>query len=299
MRNNINSTGAVIVAFNPDVQFLLNLCLSLINQVDYVILVDNGSAHFDLQSNKIKNLHIIRLKKNVGIASAQNYGIQKLIELNIQYVIFFDQDSIVPGCLINILLNNFIDYSKHGKVAAVGPVFYDYRFLFYYPHVVLNRFGVRRKITLKPEDQVANVGFIMSSGMLTSTKVLLDVGFMKDELFIDYVDTEWCFRAISKGYEIYAIPSASMEHAVGDDNIHFLYWRLPVHSALRRYYRMRNMFYLFKLPYVPVVLKLREFIVNNIHQLIIVIQSDNRRSYLYCWFKALSDGVKILIGHRL
>jgi hypothetical protein len=50
-----------------------------------------------------------------------------------------------------------------------------------------------------------------------------------------------------------------------------------INKTLRN--RMRNMFYLFKLPYVPLVLKLREFITNNIHQLIITIKSDNKKAY--------------------
>lgn len=293
------STGGVIISYNPDSSLLLNLCLSLSKQVDQVVLVDNGSECLNVDFNKAHNIHVVRLNKNLGIATAQNIGIKKLIELDVGYVVFFDQDSVVSNGLVNTLKDSFIAASMHEKVAAVGPVFFDYRFLFYYPHIVLNGIGVRKRLILKPGDSITEVGFIISSGMLTSVDVLNDVGLMNDELFIDYVDTEWCFRALSKGYKIFAIPKACMNHAIGDNNIKFLCWKLPVHSPFRRYYRMRNMFYLFKLPYIPFVLKLREFITNNIHQLIITITSDNKKAYLNSWFKALVDGIKIMFGPKL
>lgn len=301
MKKNNVEVGAIVVSYNPEYSRLLSLCDSLSKQVDVIILVDNGSNNFISEKISIAdNVIVISLRENQGIATAQNVGIKKIIDLGLKYVVFFDQDSIVPNGLIGCLKNNFIACSQHGhSVSAVGPIFFDYRFSFYYPQIVLNRFGVRNRLVLKPTDPVTEVSFIISSGMFTSVDVLNDVGFMTDELFIDYVDTEWCFRSLSKGYKIFAIPDACMEHAIGDNNIKFICWKLPVHSPFRRYYRMRNMFYLFKLPYIPFLLKLREFITNNIHQLIITITSDNKKAYLNSWFKALVDGIKIMFGSKL
>lgn len=294
------NVGAIVVSYNPEQSRLFALCEKLSNQVDVVILVDNGSKDsFNKDLLSSGNIIVISLLENLGIATAQNIGIKKIVELGLQYVVFFDQDSVVPDGLVNTLKDNFITSSVHEKVAVVGPVFFDYRFLFYYPHIILNKIGVRKRLILKPGDPITEVSFIISSGMLTSIDVLSDVGFMKDELFIDYVDTEWCFRALSKGYKIFAIPNACMEHAIGDNNIKFLCWKLPVHSPFRRYYRMRNMFYLFKLPYIPLLLKLREFITNNVYQLIITIESDNKKAYFKSWFRALIDGVKIMFGSKL
>lgn len=61
-------------------------------------------------------------------------------------------------------------------------------------------------------------------------------------IFIDYVDTEWCFRALSKGYKLYMSEKAVMRHSVGDDTINLLNFKIPVHSGYRRYYRVRNLF---------------------------------------------------------
>lgn len=295
---------AVIVTYEPDVNSLINAIKKINEQCSGIIVVDNGSSNLDLLLNETKlkdvSVDILSLNENLGIATAQNRGIEKAIKCGANYIIFFDQDSDTPLGFVDSLV---AEYKKllltNNDVAAVGPIFKDSRFGFYYPLIKLNKFGVRKRIVPSEEDDNIELSFIISSGMLTSVSMIENIGMMKDEFFIDYVDTEWCLRAVAKGYKFYAIPKACMNHAIGDNNIKFLCWKLPVHSPFRRYYRMRNMFYLFKLPYVPLLLKLREFITNNIHQLIITIESNNKKAYFKSWFRALVDGVRIMFGSKL
>lgn len=134
--------------------------------------------------------------------------------------------------------------------------------------------------------------------MFTSVSVLDDIGTMNEDFFIDYVDTEWCLRALGHGYEIYADTNVCMKHTIGDNNIKFLVWKLPVHSALRRYYRMRNMYYLFGMKHVPFLMKCREFITNNIHQLLITLASKQKNHYIKYWVKSQCDGVKYFLTKR-
>lgn len=291
---------AVIIAFNPDRRNVSELIRCLSSVVGHVWLIDNGSRDSIIDSdclNKMQNVSLVTLEENVGIARAQNIGIERAIAFKAKSLIFFDHDSKVNDELIHTLYNQFSQLNGgEEKVAAVGPVFFDPRYLFVYPIIKLNTFGLRKRIVPRLGSHPFAASFIISSGTLTSVEVMKDVGFFREDFFIDYVDTEWCFRAMDKGYKLYVVPSAVMEHTIGDGNIKFLMWKLPVHSPFRRYYRMRNMFYLFRLPYIPLVLKLREFITNNIHQGLIIVASANKVSYLKYWFKSLVDGVKIYFG---
>lgn len=295
---------AIIVTYEPDVDSLLKSIIKIDDQCERVIVVDNGSSNFKSLLDEIKtkniNVDMFSLNENVGIATAQNRGIERAINYNADYIVFFDQDSDIPFGFIRSLVSEYMSLSlANNNVAAVGPIFKDSRFGFYYPLIKLNKFGIRKRIVPSEQDENIELSFIISSGMLTSVSMINKIGMMKDDFFIDYVDTEWCLRAVDKGYNFYAIPKACMTHAIGDNNVKFLFWKLPVHSPFRRYYRMRNMFYLFKLPYIPFVLKLREFITNNAHQFIITMISDNKWEYLKSWCKALKDGVKIMLGCKL
>ena len=109
MKKNNVEVGAIVVSYNPEYSRLLSLCDSLSKQVDVIILVDNGSNNFISEKISIAdNVIVISLRENQGIATAQNVGIKKIIDLGLKYVVFFDQDSIVPngliGCLKIILL---------------------------------------------------------------------------------------------------------------------------------------------------------------------------------------------------
>jgi len=302
MSNSLLDLHAVIIAFNPDQKNISTLIECLSAAVGHVWVVDNNSDCSFMQPSLLEksNVTLVRLDNNVGIAKAQNIGIEHAIGSNAKHIIFFDHDSkVTQDLILNLYQQYSILNSTHGDVAAVGPIFVDPRYSFIYPIIKLNSLGVRKRIVPTPGAEPFEASFIISSGTLTSVDVLEDVGLFREDFFIDYVDTEWCFRVLDKGYKLFVVPSAVMEHTIGDANIKFLMWKLPVHSAFRRYYRMRNMFYLFRLPYVPLLLKIREFITNNIHQLLIVLSSNNKTTYLKCWMKSFVDGIKILLGKHL
>lgn len=83
-----------------------------------------------------------------------------------------------------------------GKIGAIGPVFYDSRTGTKYPFILLK--GMRAKKVFPRGNVPLKVSFLINSGMLVPVSTLKDVGLMKEELFIDYVDIEWCLRAASK-----------------------------------------------------------------------------------------------------
>jgi len=92
------------------------------------------------------------------------------------------------------------------------------------------------------EDYV-ETDFLISSGSLIRTTTIKDIGLMNDGYFIDHVDTEWCFRAIHKGYRLFGSAKAMLSHSLGDAviKIWFARWReVPQHNPLRNYYTFRN-----------------------------------------------------------
>jgi rhamnosyltransferase len=95
-------------------------------------------------------------------------------------------------------------------------------------------------------------------------------------------------RAKRLGCKVYVSPNIKMFHEIGDNNLKFLNWRIPVHSAHRRYYRIRNSFLLLNFPYFPKLAALREISFNIIHQLVLLIFCKHRVEL----FKSLVFGVR-------
>jgi len=286
---------AVVITYNPTINSLQKLIDNIRNQNIKLILVDNASSNKnDWIPSLIANedLKIIELEDNMGIAFAQNEGILIATEQKSDYIIFFDQDSSIPDGFVRQLLDGSESAKQRGgKIAAVGAIFVDSRYGFYYPIIKLSPNGRRKKINPSHHKDLFEASLIISSGTLVSSKAIEEIGMMNTSFFIDYVDTEWCLRAINKGYKIYAVPAARMEHAIGDASIKILKWRVPVHSAFRRYYRIRNSFYLWKLPHVPKLLSMREIAFSLIHQFILIAFCRDRIGYLKSLWTGVRDGI--------
>jgi len=229
---------AIIVTFDPETEVLIALLKAIEPQVTDVIVVDNGSQNniiVRIQQVIPQNGVLIEKGYNSGVATAINTGIAEASKLGASHVVLFDQDSIPAPNMVYSLLTAI---NERDDVAAVGPCYSDIKGQNTSPFVRLEGFTLKR-ITCK-DGEVANVSHLISSGCLISMDVLKTIGDMQDSLFIDYVDIEWCLRAVHKGYSLLGVGSAHMQHDLGDDFACVFGRTLPVHSPLRQYYFIRN-----------------------------------------------------------
>ncbi|EMH6514317.1 glycosyltransferase family 2 protein [Raoultella ornithinolytica] len=283
---------AVIVTFHPRIEQVKKLLQSLNAQGISSITVDNGTLGKKEEEDIINLTHVLRLNDNFGIAKAQNEGIMYAKSSGAKYILFFDQDSDIQDDFINSLMKDFKEIEEQGiPIAVMGPTFIDSRYKFYYKQIRLDKYGVRKKVNPQDYSSPFEVTIIISSGSLVPVSILDDVGYMDENLFIDYVDTEWCLRAISKGYKIYVSNSAIMEHAIGDKMITFGGVHIPVHSPIRRYYRIRNAIIFAKMPHIPLMLKIRDNVINMIHQMLLIVTQKNKLANIRIAFKAIFDGL--------
>ena len=279
------SICAVIVTYNPDIE-VLKKTINELNAINIdCCIIDNTKNSYIPPTSKHNN--IIRFEDNYGIAKAQNAGIIFAKEKKYDAIIFLDQDSLIRKESIFSLT----EMLNNPKTMIAAPIFKDRDKGFYYKIVDISKTGIRKII--KPEGLCGNklVSTAISSGTLVRTSVFDIVGLMDEDFFIDYVDTEWCIRAEAMGYKNYVSSKAVMKHAIGDNILKFKYFNVPVHSPFRRYYRVRNAFYMAKESHVPTLLVLREMLFNFIHQAILVTFEKQKMSYIKSYFRAIRDGI--------
>ncbi|HDR2161090.1 TPA: glycosyltransferase family 2 protein [Enterobacter cancerogenus] len=290
--------AALIVTFNPEIEVLAKLIERLkTSQFNLQIyLVDNASDNAQILKERYLADHDYTfLSENSGLASAQNILLKKILDSDSEAVLFFDQDSEPTDEFINCLVHGLINLNAKGKkVGAVGPVFFDPRTGTSTPFSQIE--GCRIRSIHPQSSDPLKVSFLINSGMLVPVDVLKDVGLMKDELFIDYIDIEWCLRTASKGYSFYAIPDAQMSHTIGDERKIFLGREVSIHSPLRRYYLARNSIYMMRLPYVPVGYKIRETIFSTIRTIMFVSCVDKKNIYVKYIFRGWKDGIQRKYG---
>lgn len=295
----------IIVTYNPDKVILLASLRTLLSQVRTIIVVDNGSSsNIDeiIQSLKVgifRRIKVLSLEHNCGLGEAYNAGIAIARSLRATFVLLMDHDSIPASDMLYKLRNAYINLENQGKsVCIVGPRYRDHVTAQLSQFVYITRFGFARSSCDKTIDYV-RADFLISSGSLISIKILDHIGGMDEGLFIDHVDTEWCFRAQSKGFEAYGICSAIMLHSLGDRQTRIWWgrWRtIPFHQPFRYYYMFRNSVLLWQRPYMPLAWKRIDKLRLLYFLIFFTLFSPNRMANLRMMIKGLKDGFNGRIG---
>lgn len=288
----------IIVIYKQKEKILNDVIDSLIDQVNKIIIINNNYLS-DYSFYKINNkIEIINLNENIGIASAQNIGIKKAIAYGADFILTSDQDTLYPHDYIIKLLEIYYKYYTTLKVAAIAPIFYD-----------INTNNIV-KICEKSKNNIKILTFnkmlsndiilashVISSGMVIPVKVFNEIGFMKDKYFIDWVDTEWCFRAISKKFVIIQSPKIIINHQHGDESKKLINYKITIHNDIRKYYRVRNaIFMLFYEKYLTRYMK--KYIIIFLIKMIIshFYFSKNKIKELFNKYFAIKDAINKNMG---
>ena len=256
MRTSLAIT-AVIPAFHPNPARFAKVRAALAPQCDRIVVVDNGGARgiaAEASDQVGVALEILGDGNNLGVATAQNLGVRWALESGAEAVLFMDQDSVPHADMVENLVEALQHLIARGcRVAACGPRYHEPDSLHLSSFVRAGIFRLGHVLPFAGERSVA-CDFLISSGMLVPAETLRAVGEMEERLFIDHVDTEWCFRAKCAGYGCHGVSAALMEHELGRNRkkIWLGRWRqVPDHPPERLYYLARNTLWLARRSYIP------------------------------------------------
>ena len=272
-----NEIAIVLVTYNPDISNIHKI----LNELSYhyhIYIYDNDSDNVEQiikVTSSFDNLTLIFGKKNIGIATAQNKCIEKILtKKNAKYVFFLDQDSFITDSNLVKLENDIKILQKNNPRIGVLAASID---------------------KLVSSDNVfKQLNEVISSGMLIPISVFLKVGVMRDNFFIDMVDYDWCWRAKNKGYEVVKDNEIILEHQIGDTQK--VLGRIYV-APFREYYVFRNTIYLLRnANYLPdnYKIKLKFFLLKQgIFNTIFCPDKKERIKFI---LKGIKDGVNEKMG---
>lgn len=277
--------GIICVLFKPSFENIEAITERLADTENVIwILVDNTPfqyINYEFQStNRIK---YIPLSDNKGMATAQNMGIKEAKNIGCTHLIFFDQDSAWPSVYIK---NIYTEYNTikniDDKIGILGPI-------------IVNKYtNTSYKTELKNDIlKFAKVTSVISSGSIIEISTIDRVGGMDDALFIDFIDNEWCWRAKSKGYNIYMSANVELPHSVGNGVRTFFGISVIISAPVRYYYKYRNTILLLSRSYVPTGWKIKSVVRRLFELLYVPIISNDGRSVLRNAFKGIKDGFHI------
>jgi rhamnosyltransferase len=228
--------ACIIVTYKPNLNILKKNIKNLRNSVDKFIIVDNTPKGHSLSGDKILN---IKLEVNLGIAAAQNIALDYCLKNNFYFCMFNDQDTIFEKTYINKMIKNYYSLSYKKKVFALFPNLYDRN------KKKLSGLVIRKGIYKKTlgTDQNNNSYVItesMSSGMIIKLNLIKKIGYLNENMFLDWVDFDFCWRALKKNFILVGFPNIIASHYLGDKK-EFLFGRaFHIHNHIRCYYILRN-----------------------------------------------------------
>lgn len=220
--------AGVVVLYNPD-QKVINNINSYIDELDALYLVDNSSAdNSTLFMNE--KVEYIPLRKNTGIAHALNVGAKKAIDHNFRYLLTMDQDSMFEKDALKNMKSIIDADDEKDQVGIYSP---------------FHKTAISEPV---PEELFTSPLVVMTSGNIINLDIYKCVEGFKEWMFIDCVDFEYGLNVRKHGYTIKQINTVFLDHELGDYEIKHVFNKkifCDNHSALRRYYIVRNSFYLY------------------------------------------------------
>lgn len=211
----------VVTTYFPDLKKLQANISTYLEQLDELLIWENTppeksrvAAFFEGQ----KKIIVCTTGENKGIAKALNTAAQWAIDHDYEYVLTMDQDSsFSPGDFPKYL--DIISQNDQTDIGLWTPA---------YKNTGTSEL-LKKEIT-------------MTSGSVIKTSVIQDCGFFLEELFIDLVDSEYCFRIRNKHYWIIQVSPIVLNHQLGYKKVNKLGITTINYSALRTYYIVRNWF---------------------------------------------------------
>ncbi|MEV7693160.1 glycosyltransferase [Microbacterium sp. NPDC089189] len=233
----MTQTWIVFSAFRPDPDLGEAVRAAVAEVDERVIVVDDGSGDgWAGMWDELERIgaRVLRSADNTGIAAALNRGIRAALASGATAVLTFDQDStMTPGFVA--ALQAALDSAAASGIAAAFAV----------PEFFAGVSQVHDR-----SDGVLRVRHSIQSGMLVPRETFDRVGLLREDLFIDLVDTEFELRCTVAGLAGVAAPGLALGHALGRQYARELFGRrvrLPgipdvvtLSSPFRYYYRVRN-----------------------------------------------------------
>lgn len=214
----------VVIWYNPREQELNNIN-SYIHKLDKLYIVDNSINNNKHLLSKIKNnynnIEYISNGDNLGIAKALNIGCTNAMKEGYEWILTMDQDSEFEENMIEKYICNIENMRKKDNTIVIfAPIIGEGR-----------------------NENIAYVNKVITSGNILNLKAYGIVNGFDDDLFIDEVDHDFCFKLIEKGYKIYKFEDIRLKHKLGDSKrvkIFNRYFTTMNHNYIRKYYIVRN-----------------------------------------------------------
>jgi GT2 family glycosyltransferase len=222
-----------------------------------LIVVDNGSTETASKNleKKLKEVHFIYSKTNLGFAGGNNLGINYALKNGADYIFLINNDATIEekDFFIEMLKVKGDIISPLVKYNTAEGLTFDYG------GMVDHLFGRNTHLHTKPKK---SPDYYSGVCLLIKAEVFRKVGNLDDRFFLYYEDVDFCLRAKKRGFQLGFTSKASIFHHLslssnkfGKRKItilanshlrfclyHLPFYSLPLYLGFNLYLRIKTLF---------------------------------------------------------
>lgn len=265
--------AGIITLYHPDKNVLSNI-ETFLNQLDILYVLDN-TENPDVSTremfSEIGKVEYKAFGGNMGIAYAMNYALKAV--KGYDFLLTMDQDSyFLPGMMAKYKQKVEEQEKINPQKAGVYSVNFD-------PRVDAVVPGCKK------------IDVAITSGSMIPVDIATKIGGFDENLFIDEVDNEFCYRVKKNGYDILEFPSIILKHSLGHQTFHQIlgfHYNTFNHNALRKYYMTRNRIYVLR-KYPEIRCWYIKKIIKDVIK-VVLVENDKKHKINYI-IKGMKDGI--------
>ena len=270
--------AGVVILYHPNENIVENIN-SYITDIDFLFIIDNSddsnkTTNIDLNLLKSNKFKYIKLKKNMGVAYPLNFVLSLVDESD--FLLTMDQDSKFPPLMLKKYKQEILSFDEH--------------------NVAMYTLNYNKNKNTQFTHKFSEVEKTITSGAIVSVKTAKKIGGFDENLFIDEVDHEFCFRARRNGYKIIKFNNIYLLHHLGNP-ITKKILRFNIgstnHNQIRKYYIMSiRIFVMRKYPEVR-----REYVTFFVKTFIAMVLLENHRiEKVWYIFQGIKDALMNNMG---
>lgn len=217
-------------------------CLESLSKVSYspftTIVVDNGSTDDSVSTirSAFPSTPILETGSNLGFAGGNNVGIRWALSKCFDWILLLNNDTIVAADF----LSAFMETASLTSAKILGAKILRYSD----PERIDHLGGIWNPGSAKFESIACgqlddcigyvdsnSVDYVCGAALLMHRSVPETIGLLEAKFFLFWEETDFCFRARRKGFDVRTAPSAKIWHKVsasfigGKPHSHYFWWR--------------------------------------------------------------------------
>lgn len=226
--------AGIVILYHPEAT-VIQYVQTYLTIVDVLYISDNSPEINPQLANALQQIPKVQYLhdgNNMGIAYRLNQAANLAIEAGYEWLLTMDQDSYFEPNVAEQYIHCVAGNIQKHTTAMFGIT-------------MLER--PKQSIDCIPRQ----VTELITSGSLVNLPICIAIGGFDEQLFIDLVDHEYCYRCISKGYGIIQFDNIFLCHSIGvaiaaRSVATGQRSTRSLHSPIRLYYMLRNYWYVHK-----------------------------------------------------